>query len=112
MNSHCLCCIRWLEIGVRDEAIARDVNLTIYTGTYSVLTLADVNGVQQPIYLAFDQNNNGLLPAPKYFWKLIHDPISNTATGVVGINNPHLKSVDPADIFCPDVCDQVPWYKQ
>lgn len=73
------------------------------------MTLADINGVQQPIYLAFDANNNGLLPAPKYFWKLIHEPISNTATAVIGINSPYLDPVMPEDIICPDVCDQIPW---
>ena len=71
-------------------------------------TLADINGVQQPIYLAFDANNNGLIPAPKYFWKLIHEPVSNTATAVIGINNPY-NPVMPEDIICPDVCDQIPW---
>jgi hypothetical protein len=73
------------------------------------MTLADINGVQQQIYLAFDANNNGLLPAPKYFWKLIHEPISNTATAVIGINNPYLNPVMPEDVICPDVCDQIPW---
>lgn len=58
---------RWLEIGVRNVAIDRDVQLTIYTGTFSVLHLADVNGVQQPIYLARDANGNGLIPVPKYY---------------------------------------------
>nr|CAH0105950.1 unnamed protein product [Daphnia galeata] len=87
---------------------AADVKLTVYTGVYDICTLADVNGVQQPIYLAFDENNNGLIPVPKYYWKLIHDPVSNTATAVLGINNPHNKVV-PADVSCPDVCDQVPW---
>ena len=100
---------RFLEIGVRDTALARQVDLTIYTGTFGVMTLADINGIQQEIYLAFDENNNGLLPAPKYYWKLIHEPISNTATAVIGINSPYLDPVMPEDVICPDVCDQIPW---
>ena len=84
------------------------MKLTIYTGTFGICTLADVNGVQQPIYLAFDENNNGLIPVPKYYWKLIHDPVSNTATAVLGINNPH-NNVVPEDVICPDVCAEVPW---
>ena len=100
---------RFLESGVRSTALARQVDLTIYTGTFGVMTLADINGVQQEIYLAFDANNNGLLPAPKYFWKLIHEPISNTATAVIGVNSPYLDPVTPEDIICPDVCDQIPW---
>lgn len=103
---------RFLEEGIRDEAFNRQLDLTVYTGTFSVMTLADINNVQQPIYLAFDENNNGLIPAPKYYWKLIHDPISNTATAVIGINNPHLNPVEEEDIICPNVCDQVPWVNE
>lgn len=98
-----------LENTVRNLAITRDADLTIYTGTFGVMTLADINGVQQPIYLAFDENNNGLIPVPKYYWKLIHDTAANTATAVLGINNPHIGQVLPEDIICPDVCSQVPW---
>jgi hypothetical protein len=97
-----------LENAVRNLAVSRDVKLTVITGVNDICTLADVNGVQQPIYLAFDENNNGLIPVPKYYWKLIHDPVSNTATAVLGINNPHNKVVQE-DVICPDVCDQVPW---
>ena len=96
-----------LEFGVRDLAIARGYNLITYTGTYDILTLADANGVQKPIYLAKDANNNNILPAPKYYWKVIHDPITNMATAVIGINNPHLATVTAADVFCTDVCDQI-----
>ncbi|KAI9552478.1 hypothetical protein GHT06_022844 [Daphnia sinensis] len=103
---------RLLENGIRSEALSRQLDLTVYTGTFSVMTLADINNVQQPIYLAFDENNNGLIPAPKYYWKLIHDPISNTATAVIGINNPYLNPVKEEDIICPNVCDQVPWVNE
>lgn len=89
-------------------AISRDVELRIYTGTFGVTTLADVNGVQQPIYLAFDENNNGLIPVPKYYWMLVHDTAADVATAVLGINNPHNR-VTPEDVLCPSVCDQVPW---
>jgi len=100
---------RALETAIRNLAINRRIDFTIYTGTYGVVTLADINGVQQPIYLTFDENNNGLIPAPKYFWKVVHHPASNTATAVIGINNPHIGVVQPTDIFCPDVCSEVPW---
>ena len=100
---------RQLETAVRREAINRRMDFTIYTGTFGVVTLADIDNKQQPIYLAFDDNNNGLIPAPKYFWKLVHDTKNNRATAVIGINNPHIGAVTPADILCPDVCAQVPW---
>ena len=75
------------------------------------MALVDSRGIRQPLYLAVDKNNNGLIPVPKYFWKLVYDPVSESATAVVGINNPHLDRVLPADILCPDVCGQIPWIK-
>ena len=97
-----------LENEIRNQAIGRDIDLTIYTGTFGITTLADINGVQQEIYLAFDENKNGLIPAPKYFWKLIYHPATNNATAVVGINNPYA-IVRPEDIFCQSVCAEIPW---
>ena len=85
--------------------------MTIYTGTYGLLTLADTNGKQQPIYLAKDANNNNVIPVPKYYWKVVHDPVAKKAVAFVGINNPHLSSVVAADIFCTDICSQITWAK-
>lgn len=98
-----------LEAGSRNLAISRNIDLVVYTGTYEVLTLANVNGVQKPIYLAQDTNNNNVLPVPKYYWKVVHDPATNKATAFIGINNPHLSSVSGADVFCSDVCSQIGW---
>lgn len=98
-----------LETTVRQIAITRDLDLTVYTGTFGIMTLTDAKGKQQPLYLTFDKNNNGVIPVPKYYWKLIHDPASETATAVLGINNPHLDRIVPADILCPDVCNRIPW---
>lgn len=99
----------YLEGAVRRIATERDIDLTVYTGTFGTSTLADKNGVPRPHYLSFDKNNNGILPVPKYYWKLIHDPGTNTATAVVGVNNPHLNELPPEDVLCEDVCNQVPW---
>lgn len=83
--------------------------MIIYTGTYGILHLEDYIGYPRPIYLAFDNENNGLIPVPKYFWKVVHDPVNKKATAVIGINNPDILEVKKEDIFCPDVCGQVPW---
>ena len=98
-----------LELATRNLAAARVHDFRTYTGGFNVLTLADVSGVQKPIYLASDANNNGVIPAPKYYWKVVHDVNTNTAVAFVGINNPHLSSVAASDIICPDVCSQVSW---
>lgn len=98
-----------LEMSTRNLASGRKLDLVTYTGTFGTTTLADVNGVHQPIFLAKDANNNNMVPVPKYFWKVVHDPFSNTSTAVVGINNPHLGVVTGADVLCDDVCGQITW---
>ena len=98
-----------LELATRNLASSRAHDFRTYTGGFGTLTLADVNNVQKSIYLYFDANNNGMVAAPKYYWKVVHDTASNTATAFVAINNPHLSSVSAGDIICPDVCSQVPW---
>lgn len=98
-----------LEMATRNLAIKRARNLNIYTGGFGILTLADVKNVQKPIYLAFDSKENGLIPVPKYYWKVVHDPLTKTATAFVGINNPHLTSILPSDILCEDICNKVSW---
>lgn len=95
-----------LETAVRNLASGRMADFTIYTGTFGILTLADVQGRQKPITLA-----DGKIHVPKYYWKVIHDPASGKATAVVGINNPYLTTITGADVFCPDVCNQVTWIK-
>lgn len=99
-----------METAIRRLAVDRKSNLTIYTGTFGITTLADIHGVHQPIYLAYDENKNGLIPAPKYYWKVVHDTVSNTATAVIGINNPY-GNVKPEEIICTDVCAQITWVK-
>ena len=96
-----------LETAVRDLASGRMADYTIYTGTFGILTLADIQGRQKPITLAA----NGKIPVPKYYWKVIHDPANGKATAVIGINNPYLATVTGADVFCPDVCNQMKWIK-
>ena len=99
-------------------AAARKADYTVYTGTYGTLTLADASSKQQAIYLTTDVNNNNLIPVPKYYWKLVHDPEAKTATAIVGLNNPHHSLPETTSgggggnddvFFCPDVCGQVPW---
>ena len=98
-----------LESNVISKADATKADYTVYTGTYGTLTLPDVNGNQRSIYSAFNANSNGLIPAPKYYWKVVHDPVAKKAVAFVGINNPHLTSVSASDVFCTDICPQITW---
>ena len=98
---------KYLETSVRNKASERSLTYTTYSGGFEVLELPDKDGDMQPIYLANDSEGYAIIPAPKYYWKVVHDPIAKAATAYVGINNPHLTEVTADDIFCNDVCDKL-----
>jgi len=89
----------WFENGCRDFADERGVDLVVYTGTHGVCELEDVDGEMVDIFL-YDGDK---LPVPRYYWKILYDPIANTGVAVVGVNNPHLKAIPPNYIICPSV---------
>ena len=86
----------YLEQAVRDFTIAHSTDYVVYTGTSGVMELEDVNGDLVEIYLYQDR-----LPVPKFYWKIIHDPIANTGVAAVGVNNPHLSNITEEFIICP-----------
>ena len=77
--------------------MARQLDLTLYTGTSGVMELKDVTDTLVPVFLY----NRDQLPVPRYYWKVLHDPLGGAGVAVVGINNPHLDSVTDTDILCP-----------
>lgn len=91
----------------RDRNIA---NGDLFTGTYGVMTLPDINNVQQEIFLYFDENNNGLIPAPALFYKIIVDNNTKKGIAIIGVNNIYLTAEEVADlIICNDVSDGIDW---
>ena len=98
---------KYLETAVRNIASERSITYTTYSGGFDVLELADEDGDMQPIYLANDSEGYAIVPVPKYYWKVVHDPIDKAATVFIGINNPHLTELAAEDVFCNDVCDKL-----
>ena len=47
------------------------------------------------------------VPAPRLFWKVLHDKHTNTAAVFIGLNDPH-KSVAPTEV-CPNRCAEMSW---
>jgi len=85
------------------------LNVNCYTGVYGVTTLPNKQGVETPLYLAKDANNNGLIPVPKLYFRVVIDPTSHKGIVFVGVNNPHLteEQIKRDYIICTDVSDQV-----
>ncbi|XP_050667299.1 uncharacterized protein LOC126967025 [Leptidea sinapis] len=96
-----------LEEAVRRRVRARNATraVAVYTGTFGVCTLADNRGVQRPVYLATDENNNEVVPVPLYLYKIVHDPSDSSATVFISINSPYYNESTLEQLsFCQDVC--------
>lgn len=98
-----------VEDGVRAWVSKNKMNVNCYTGVHGVTTLANVNGVQTPIYLSKDANNNGLIPVPALYFRVVIEPATKRGIVFVGVNNPHytLAQIQKDQIICNDVSDQV-----
>ena len=84
-----------------------------YTGTFGTTTLKDIEDKDKEIYLAFDNNGNGLIPAPKIYFKILVDRASKDGIALIGVNNPYLtlQEIEQDYLYCKDVGDQVTWVK-
>ena len=54
------------------------------TGTYGLLSYQDNNNNPTHIYLF----NGTYVPVPKYYWKKVQDPKTNTGVVFIGSNDP------------------------
>jgi len=71
----------------------------IVTGTYDTCTLADVDNVQQPLYLDLP----GAIRVPLFYWKLYYDVDAADGIVYIGLNNPY-KEIDDSVYICPNIC--------
>jgi hypothetical protein len=98
-----------LESSVRAYADKKKLDLVVYTGTYGVATLPNVNGTETELYLYVDRNNNKGIPVPKFYWKAVYDPNSQAGVVFVGINNPYVSDPQGDYLICTDVCSNISW---
>ena len=81
-----------------------DTRVMVYTGTFGLLYLPGTDNQNHPIYL-YTQKGNQYLPAPLYFWKVLHNPVSSQAVAFMGLNNPYV--TQSPKLKCQNVCDHV-----
>jgi hypothetical protein len=98
-----------LESSVRAYADRNQLDLLVYTGTYGVATLPNINRTETELYLYVDNNNNRAIPVPKLFWKAVYDPKSHAGVVFVGINNPYVSDPQRDYLICTDVCSKISW---
>lgn len=95
-----------LEYNTRDLADRLGRDLAIHTGTYGTLSYPDVNKNETQIYL-YLAGETKYIPAPLYYWKVVEDPSTGTATAFIGLNDPHATAA-PQE-FCNNVCEEMSW---
>ncbi|EDW94353.1 uncharacterized protein LOC6533941 [Drosophila yakuba] len=100
-----------IEDSVRKFVADENITVDCYTGTWGVSTLPDVNGVERELYLDFDENNNGLIPVPKLYFRVIIDRESKGGIVLLGVNNPHasIEQIEKEYIICQDIGAQLSW---
>jgi len=95
-----------LEISIRNFADSCHLDLDVYTGVHGQMTMTDINGEQQPIYL---HPENAVIPVPKFYWKVIYDPLSKRGTAFVGLNDPFITLVTDDVYLCTDISEMITW---
>ncbi|XP_017081340.1 uncharacterized protein LOC108114738 [Drosophila eugracilis] len=100
-----------VEDSVRKFVADENITADCYTGTWGVSTLPDVDGVERELYLDFDENNNGLIPVPKLYYRVVIDRESRKGIVLLGVNNPHadLEQIEKDYIICNDIGEQLSW---
>ncbi|XP_014088323.2 uncharacterized protein [Bactrocera oleae] len=98
-----------IEDGVRAKVSSAKWYVDCYTGVYGVTTLPNSDGVQTPLYLSYDSNNNGQIPVPKLYFRVIIERSSQKGIVFIGVNNPHLtlNEIKKDYIICNDISDRV-----
>ncbi|CAH2062454.1 unnamed protein product, partial [Iphiclides podalirius] len=95
-----------LEDALRRRVTSSGRKMVVYTGTHGVSTLPDKHNQQQKLFLHVDENNNGVVPVPLYYYKLVYDPKELKAVAFVSINSSYYnKSMVDELTFCSDVCN-------
>ncbi|XP_011186396.1 uncharacterized protein LOC105214586 [Zeugodacus cucurbitae] len=98
-----------IEDGVRAKVSKSKWYVDCYTGVYGVATLPNNRGVETPLYLSYDGNNNGQIPVPKLYFRVVIERSSKKGIVFIGVNNPHLSMDDIKRnyVICDDVADRV-----
>jgi len=91
-----------LEMAVRDLGKKLGRDLQVVTGTHQVLQYPNKLHKITDIYL---EEDDSFIPAPKYYWKVILDPKTDTGAAFIGLNDPHIET--KPEEMCRNRCDEM-----
>lgn len=93
---------KYIEKAIRKFVINNNFKVLIYTGVHGQMSLRDINGKKQPIFLSVDKNNS-YMRVPKFFWKIVYDPIYHLAFTIIGVNDPFSEQITNDMFLCEDI---------
>ncbi|XP_071442883.1 uncharacterized protein [Hetaerina americana] len=100
-----------LDISLRDFAVTYNHELSVWSGTYGVMTLPDSNGTHKKLSIFINENGLGLIDVPALLWRVALDPNTGYAVAFASINNPYLTVIPDSLILCDSVCDKLEWLR-
>ncbi|XP_012258516.2 uncharacterized protein LOC105687437 [Athalia rosae] len=98
----------FLESDVRKYASSSQLDLEIFTGVHGIATLPDEKSIRRELYF-YATGKERALPIPKFFWKIVYDPISRKGTAFVGVNDVYVTELTDDRFICEDVSGKIPW---
>lgn len=97
-----------LESALRRFVISKNRRLNLYTGTLGVLRLPNGQGEMTELFL----DSTGKIPVPKFFYKVVIDPLALKGVVFVSVNNPYISVADINSSeyeLCNDVSGKMSW---
>lgn len=92
----------WLEINVRNFSSQRRLDLEVFTGVHGQASLSISKNESRSLFLNYDGQDNAIA-VPRFYWKIIYDPVSQRGTAFVGLNEPHVREIQKDMFLCDDI---------
>ncbi|XP_063384780.1 hemicentin-1-like [Cydia fagiglandana] len=99
----------WEEVErrVRNLVTSADRTLQVFTGTANDLELPDAYSRQKNVVL---HSRGKDVQVPRYLWKIVQDPTTETSLVIIQVNVPDLKLAEARSYqLCNDVCKNAEW---
>lgn len=100
-----------VEGSVRKWVSSNGMYVDCYTGVWGVSSLPDYNGIEQELFMTFDESEKGLIPVPKLYFRVVIEPSTKKGIVLIGVNNPHIsiEKILEEYVLCEDVSDKITW---